>query len=204
MILIRGPYETSTFTINVTPGRTGTTMPAGVLVPLSPNSITPTSPKHLRDTCHWEVADIDHYGISHKDVSGFQTIATCQDGLKNSRDKSATTGFVADLSRTSRGSRRNGIWALPHLWRRRDIYFRVDFSSLNHSKSPDPLVLRLWSTCTCRLTWFNKSTCLADHLVDALMMYRHPQHPTSPNFVKGRFSVFFCGHRHTDEVDDWQ
>jgi len=72
---------------------------------------------------------------SHGEVSGFQTIATCRDGLKNSRDKSVTStfvwartspylqetrksatsptnqrrrhGFVADLSRTSSDS---GIW----------------------------------------------------------------------------------------------
>ena len=62
------------------------------------------------------------------DVSGFQTIATCRDGFKNFRYKSATSRFasrkrgsqrrrgqinweVAGLSRTSRGSRHNGIWA---------------------------------------------------------------------------------------------
>ena len=77
------------------------------------------------------------------DVSGFQTIATCRYGWKNSRDKSATSpvssfestrngnfgnvrdksrgsrrprgqinGDVTGLSRTSRGSRHNGIRAL--------------------------------------------------------------------------------------------
>ena len=103
---------------------------------LSPNSIRPTSPKLSHDARHGE-------------VSGFQTIATRQDGLKNFCDKSATSpfasrkrgnrrrprqdtgksatsqtnqqerhGFVADLSRTSRGSRHNGISTLQSstLW----------------------------------------------------------------------------------------
>ena len=38
------------------------------------------------------------------EVSGFQTIATCRDGLKNSRDKSATSPFASG----KRGSRRGG------------------------------------------------------------------------------------------------
>jgi len=79
----------------------------------------PTSLKLPNDTCHAK-------------VSGSQTIATCRDCLKNPRDKSATSSFasektgksatsqtnqqgrhefVADLSRTSRVSRHNGIWA---------------------------------------------------------------------------------------------
>jgi len=56
----------------------------------SPDSIKPTSPKlsltrvtekfHGKSaTCHGEVADIRG---SHGDVSGFQTIATCRDGLQ--------------------------------------------------------------------------------------------------------------------------
>ena len=32
---------------------------------------------------------------SHWEVSGFQTIATCRDGLKNSREKSATSPFAS-------------------------------------------------------------------------------------------------------------
>jgi len=32
---------------------------------------------------------------THRDVSGFQTIATCQNSLKNSQDKSATSAFVS-------------------------------------------------------------------------------------------------------------
>jgi len=84
-------------------------------------------------------------GSRSRNVSGSQTIATCRDGLKSPRDKSATSpfasgkrgdrrrvrdkcdtgksaksranqrgchGFVADLSRTSPGSRHSGIWAL--------------------------------------------------------------------------------------------
>ena len=78
---------------------------------------------------------------SHGDVSGFRTIVTYQDGLKNSRDKSATSPFASGergnrrrprqdteksaTSRTnqrgrhgfvadvtSRRSRHSGIWAL--------------------------------------------------------------------------------------------
>ena len=85
------------------------------------------------------------YGEVTRMFWGFQTIATCRDGLKNSRDKSATSlfasgkrgnrrvrdktresatwrtnqrgrhGFVADLSRRSRRSRHSGIWALASI-----------------------------------------------------------------------------------------
>ena len=33
--------------------------------------------------------------VTDGEVSGFQTIATCRDGLKNSRDKSATSPFAS-------------------------------------------------------------------------------------------------------------
>jgi len=42
---------------------------------------------------------------SHGDVSGFQTIATCRDGLKNSRDKSATSPFAS----RKQGNRRHDV-----------------------------------------------------------------------------------------------
>jgi len=49
---------------------------------------------------------------SHGDVSGFQTIATCRDGFKNSRDKSVTSPFASQClqhtgkSATSRTNQR--------------------------------------------------------------------------------------------------
>jgi len=50
---------------------------------------------------------------SHGKVSGFLTIATCRDGLKNSRDKSATisrlrraNSEIGDVRDKTRGSRR--------------------------------------------------------------------------------------------------
>jgi len=54
---------------------------------------------------------MDHVtGKSRGYVSGFQTIATCRDGLKNSRDKSATSplerrrnGEMGDLRDKTRG-----------------------------------------------------------------------------------------------------
>jgi len=68
---------------------------------LSPNSITPTSEKvgnlslesRRHGSCYGEVI-----GMFRR----FQTIATCRDGLKNSRDKSTTSPFASE----KRGNRR--------------------------------------------------------------------------------------------------
>jgi len=82
-----------------------------------------TSP-NPRDTCHWEVSrksvichgevtDMDH--VMGKSLLGFQTIATCRDGLKNSCDKLATSLFASEKqgkSATSRTNQRHdGLWA---------------------------------------------------------------------------------------------
>jgi len=56
------------------------------------------SPLHVTGKFR-EVGDMDHVMGMFR---GFQTIATCRDGLKNSRDKSATSPFVSGR----RGNRR--------------------------------------------------------------------------------------------------
>jgi len=57
---------------------------------------------------------MDHVAGSHGDGSGFQIIATCRDGMKKSRDKSAVLSRrlrrgneeIGDIRDKTRGSRR--------------------------------------------------------------------------------------------------
>ena len=60
---------------------------------LSPHSILPTSVETLVTLVTGKSPTWIILQGSHCDISGFQTIATCQDGLKNSRDKSTTSPF---------------------------------------------------------------------------------------------------------------
>jgi len=78
---------------------------------------------------------------SHAEVAGFLTIATCRDGLKKSRDKSATSPFASPClqeigkSATSRTNQRGRHGFAAHLSRGRHVEVGIMEFELNRAKT---------------------------------------------------------------------